>query len=174
MGLDVRQKQTFHIGRKALAGSLLALLGLSVFNVAWATDLVAIVDLKFLRETDQTAAVLCFGDKDEDCVPWATHNLYRATIRKVIHGEESRKTVLVLFGRHAMKKISMRGVIATLSRLEPKNDTGAEYRVAEWGDKREFFCFRRWPDDTQGFELKADGEDSLTCYDAKPRDDDDE
>lgn len=167
-------KQTLHIGLRAFAGSLLALLGLSVFNVAWATDVVAIVDLKFLKETDQTAAVLCFGDKDEDCVPWATHNLYRATIRKIIHGKESRKSMLVLFGRHAMKKINMRGVIATLSRLETTDDTGAEYRVAELGDEREFYCFRRWPDDTQGFELKGSGDESLTCYDANPSDDDEE
>lgn len=170
----MQRKQTSHTGFRALAGSLLALLSLSVFNLACATDLVAIVDLKFLKETDKTAAVMCFGDKDEDCAVWATHNLYRATIRKVIHGKESRKTMLVLYGRHAMKKTNMRGVIATLSRLEPTDDTGAEYRVAEVGEEREFFCFRRWPEDTQGFELKGADDESLTCYDANPRGDDEE
>lgn len=170
----MRQKQASHTRFKALAGSLLAVVSLSVLNLACATDLVAIVDLKFLKETDKTATVLCLGDKDEDCVPWGTHNLYRATIRKVIHGKESRKSMLVLFGRHAMKKVNMRGVIATLNRLETADDTGAEYRVAELGDEREFYCFRRWPDDTQGFELKGSGDESLTCYDANPSDDDEE
>lgn len=167
----MRHKQTLHAGLAALAGSLLAL---SVVNVAEAGDLVAIIDLKFLKDTDKTAAVLCFGDQDEDCVPWATHNLYRATFRKVLHGEESRKTVLVLYGRHAMGNNNLRRVIATLSRLETTDDTGAEYRVAELGHERELFCFRRWPEDAQGFELKAEGEGSLTCYDANAPDEDEE
>ncbi|WP_129775207.1 hypothetical protein [Peristeroidobacter soli] len=48
---------------------------MAIANAASRVDLVAIVDLKFLESTDQPAAVMCFGDKDEDCVLWATHNL---------------------------------------------------------------------------------------------------
>ena len=83
-------------------------------SVAAAGDLVAIVDLEFIRATDKPAAVMCFGDRDEDCHVWATLNVY----------------------------------------------------IVEWGEKREMFCFGRRQDDTERFELRKGGEDSLTCYDA--------
>lgn len=138
-------------------------------TAARAQDLVAIVDLKFIKDTDLPAMIMCFGDKEEDCGVWATHNLYKATVRKVISGSESRKTVLVLFGRHALKNIDLPRTIATMRRLEPNHESGAEYRIVERGEKREFFCFQRREDDTGGFELKAEGEESQTCYDVRPR-----
>jgi hypothetical protein len=38
---------------------------------------------EFIRTTDKTAAVMCFGDREEDCGVWATLYLYEA--RGFIH-----------------------------------------------------------------------------------------
>lgn len=136
-----------------------------------AQELVAIVDLKFIKATDRAASVMCFGEKEEDCGVWATHNLYKATIRKIISGSESRKTLLVLFGRHALAEMDLRRVIARMRPLEPGDEYGAQYQIFESGEKRELFCFRRWQDETGGLELKAQDEQSQTCYDPKSRED---
>jgi hypothetical protein len=88
--------------RKASIAALAAVTLLTLSGVAAASDLVAIVDLEFIRATDQPAAYLCFGDRDEDCGVWATFNVYKARIRKVISGTEPRKTMLVIYGRHAL------------------------------------------------------------------------
>jgi hypothetical protein len=147
-----------------------ALTLLTLQNVAWAGDLVAIVDLKFIRATDQPAMIMCLGDRDEDCVVWATLNLYKARIRKVISGTESRKTMFVTFGRHALMEKDLRGVIATMNKREAKEPSDPQYQIVEWGYEREMVCFRRRKDDTAGFELKEEGEEPLTCYDKEPRD----
>jgi hypothetical protein len=148
----------------------LAMTFLMLSSVATADDLVAIADLEFIRATDQPAVYLCLGERDEDCSVWGTFNVYKARIRKVISGTESRKTLLVRYGRHALAHKNFRGIIATLNKLEPKDPPDPEYQVVQWGEKRQLFCFDRRDDDVHGYELKKDGEDPDTCYDAKPRD----
>jgi hypothetical protein len=140
---------------------------LSFRNVAWAGDLVAIVDLEFIRATDQPAVIMCYGDEDENCGVWATLNLYRARIHKVIEGTESRESMLVMFGRHALGHEDLPAIIATMNKLEVKEAADPEYQIVSWGDKREMFCLPRREDDTEEFELRKDGEESLTCYDAE-------
>lgn len=146
----------------SVVGSLFA-----VYGNAWSADLVAVVDLEFIRPTDQTAAVLCMGDKESDCVVWATHNLYRAKIKKVVVGEKPRKTPLVLFGKHALKEKDFRNVTVTMDKLETKTEADPQYVVRGWAEERKFFCFPRFPDETDGFELKKEGEQSQTCYEVE-------
>ena len=148
---------------RLLAGVLSAFL--AAHSHAADADLVATVDLKFIRATDETASVMCFGDKEDDCAVWATLNLYRARIRKVHFGTESRKTILVYFGKHALKKMDFRGVTVNMSKLESKSESDPQYRIWDWADERQLFCFPRSQDEKEGWELKKEGEQSLTCYD---------
>lgn len=145
----------------------LALTLLSMHKVAGASDLVAMVDLQFIRATDQPAAYLCLGERDEDCVVWATVNVYKARIRKIFSGTETRKTMFVTFGKHALAERNLRGIIATMNKREAKEPTDPQYHIVDWGQKRELVCFGRRENDSEGFELRKDGEGSLTCYDTK-------
>jgi hypothetical protein len=146
-----------------LAGALSALV--AARSHAADVDLVATVDLKFIRATDETASVMCSGDKEDNCAVWATLNIYQARIRKLHFGTESRKTVLVYFGKHALKEMDFRRLTVTMSKLESKSESDPQYRIWDWADKRKLFCFPRRQDENEGLELKRDGEQSLTCYD---------
>lgn len=162
--IDMRKKK--HGKALGIVAMSIALALPMMHATAEASDLVAIVDLEFIRETDRPAAVMCFGEREEDCHVWATLNLYKAKVRRVISGTESRKAVLVLFGRHALKKGNFRGVIATMNRLEATRASDPQYQMTEWGEKRELYCFPRREDDT-GLELKEDDDERHTCYNAK-------
>ena len=118
---------------KKLWKTTLAMVTLTIHATASAADLVALVDLEFLRETDKTAAVMCFGDSEEDCGVWATFYLYKAKIRKIITGTEPRKTVLVLYGHHALLKKDFRGVLASMIKLESKDEKEPQYQITSWG-----------------------------------------
>lgn len=154
---------------KKLRVASVAMIAFALHATASAADLVALVDLEFIRTTDQAAAVMCFGDREEDCGVWATFYLYKAKIRKIISGTESRKTVLVLYGRHALSKKDFRGVLASMVKIEAKDEKEPQYRITSWGEKRELVCFPRREDDQAGLEVK-EGEDSFTCYSLAPKD----
>ena len=81
-----------------------------------ADEIVAILDLKFIEDTGDTATIICFGENNEDCGVWATDYLFEAKVDKVISGELSDDRFLVLFGKHALKKKSFRNVIALLKK----------------------------------------------------------
>jgi hypothetical protein len=49
-----------------------AAVALAFHTTVSGTDLVALVDLEFIRKTDKTAAVMCFGDTEDSCGVWAT------------------------------------------------------------------------------------------------------
>lgn len=139
-----------------------ALCWIFLVGTATAEDFVAIVDLKFLKETDQVAAVLCLGMTDDDCFPWAHHYLWEAKVRKVIRGTNTEKRFLVLHGRHALKKKDLRGVIALMKPLEEASPTGARYQLFA-GEKREHFCFDKIH--AEGAPIKlSDGERPLGCF----------
>ena len=48
--------------KKLCVGLVAAVMFLSFQKAASGSDLVALVDLKFIRATEETAAVLCFGE----------------------------------------------------------------------------------------------------------------
>ena len=104
-------------------------------------ELIALVDLKFLRETDETAVVLCLDDAGEECDVWARHYLWRATIRRVYAGVESERHFLVLYGHHALKKKNLRGVTAVFKKLEPGAPFGARYQITNRGLPQKLLCF---------------------------------
>ena len=105
----------------------------------YAQDLVALVDLKFLAETDKVARVLCLGE--DNCFPWAHHYLWEAKVRRIISGEETERRFLVLFGAHALKKQDFRGIVAAMDRLESNAPSEARYQISEWAQERELLCF---------------------------------
>jgi hypothetical protein len=128
-----------------------------------AEDLVAVVDLKFLEETELTAAVICFGE--DECDVWATHYLWEARVRKVISGTEPDKRFLVLFGAHALKQQDFRNVLATMKRLEPGAYPNARYQIQQWGEQRELVCFASSAAPNAPLELKEGGAESQRCFD---------
>jgi hypothetical protein len=143
---------------RALA--LLSVLGASDVR---AEDLVAIVDLKFLEETDLTAAVICF--EEDQCDVWATHYLWEARVRKVISGTEPDKRFLVLFGAHALKQQDFRNVLATMKKLEPGAYANARYQIQDWGEQRELVCFDSSAVPNAPLELEEGGSESQRCFD---------
>jgi hypothetical protein len=129
--------------RIALIG-VLWVLGISTcFGDEKREEVVALVDLQFLKVTDVTASVLCLTDKEEDCFVYGTHYLWRARVRKVISGDLREKSFLVLYGRHALLEKNIRGMTAVLRRLEPDAPFGAHYQVVGVGVPQKLLCFDR-------------------------------
>ena len=82
---------------------LCILLLLAAPLTTWAQDTIAILDLKFIADTGKPAGYLCLGNKDEDCVEWATLYVFEARVRKVLKGELAHKRFRVVGGRHALR-----------------------------------------------------------------------
>ena len=139
--------------------ALFCLLGASDVH---AEDLVAIVDLKFLEETDVTAAVLCFGENE--CDVWATHYLWEARVRELISGTEPDERFLVLFGVHALKKQNLRNVLATMKKLEPGAYGNARYQIQDWGQRRELLCFASFAAPNAPLDLKDGDAEPQKCF----------
>ena len=132
-----------------------------------AEEIVAILDLKFVEDTGDTAAVLCFGEEDADCGVWATYYLFEASVDKVISGELPNDKFLVLFGRHALKKRSFRNVIALLKERDVEDPNEPQYRISQWGEKRTMYCFDRRDDDEIEIDVERNERFSLNCFDQK-------
>jgi hypothetical protein len=126
-------------------------------------ELIATVDLKFLRGTDEPAAFVCFDEEESNCVVWATHYLWRATVRKVISGTETEKHFLVLYGHHALLTKNLRGITAVLKRLKPDAPFGARYQIVARGSPMKLLCFSH-PISLEGVQtLSEPGTDPLSC-----------
>jgi hypothetical protein len=148
--------------RATLIGALL-LLGISPCFAEPEEELVAVVDLKFLRETDETAAVLCLGEEESDCGVWATHYLWRATVRKVYAGAEVERHFLVLYGRHALRKKDIREMTVVMKRLKENAPFGARYQVVDLGIRQKLLCFRHPLQREDVQTLSKPGADPLSC-----------
>ena len=132
--------------------------------LAYSQDLVAILDLKFVKETKDAAAWMCYGENDNDCHPWAYFYVFDAKVKKVISGNLTEKKIRVLFGRHALKQGRHKNVIATLSKLEKNSE--AEYQILEWGTKREMYCFSS--EGNKMYNVRLESSDiNLKCYEQK-------
>lgn len=145
-------------------------IGGTVSGAEPANDLVAEVDLEFIRETDDVAAVMCMGDSDDDCFPWAHHYLWRARIRRILGGEETQRTFLVLYGRHALSKKDLPRRIVVMKRLEDDSPAQARYQIKDMAYEVKLTCFRESTVQDSALEMnyKVDrGEfaDPLRCFD---------
>jgi hypothetical protein len=149
----------------AISGLLMVLLGSTAD--AFADEIVAVVDLKFLKETDKTAAVLCLGDSEDDCVVWATHYLWEARVRRVISGTERDAKVLVLYGRHALPKDPLRNAVVVMNKLESTLPSDARYQIVAFGSERNLVCFKR-AIGAAPLKVNEKSDDSLSCFDAAP------
>jgi hypothetical protein len=127
-----------------------------------AEEIVAVLDMKFIKDTGETAVTLCFDHDEEDCVQWATFNLYEAKVKKVLSGELPSKKIKVIYGRHALMPKRFSNVAVVLVPL--KDHKEAEYQIQEWGELRKMYCFKG--NDRQPKNVSDENsEQQLKCYD---------
>ncbi len=126
---------------------------------------VAIVDLRFIEDTGEVAAVLCFDD--DQCGTWATYYLFEAKVRKEIFGSLPETEFLVLFGRHALKQGNLKKVIARFELLEEPRSDGARYRISDRGEKQTMYCFEGDRPPQGQHSVLLDGQHDLDCYDRR-------
>lgn len=134
---------------------------LSFSSISLAEEIVAILDLKFEKETEDVAAWMCYGENEEDCHPWAYFYVFNAKVKEVISGELTQKQIKVIFGRHALRKGRHKNVIAKLSKLT--DATYAEYQIQEWGTKKSMYCFSNEANKLYNVRLDSSKAD-LMCY----------
>jgi len=105
---------------------------------AFSNDVVAILNLKFIKDTDQTATTLCYDNEGENCHRWASFYLYEAKVKQVLSGELVTKKFKVIYGRHALKKKNLKRVVASLKKLE--ESANADYQIIEMGNELKMYC----------------------------------
>ena len=128
-------------------------------------QIIAVIDLKFIRDTGEAAALMCFGDEDSDCTVWATHHLWEARVREVLAGVETKRKFNVLYGLHALSTRSKRRVTAVLQKLRPDDPTGARYQILAIGRRQELLCFDRAVAVAGAKILSAQSEHPMSCLD---------
>lgn len=130
---------------------------------ARAEEVIAVVDLKFLRETGEVASTLCFddGSEEQNCATWATFYLFEARVKKVVFGELKARKFHVWLGVHALKKGNIKNMVAKLMPLPPEHE--AAYQIIGWGDKRELYCFEAKQGEAYNTSIKLEGE-NVQCY----------
>ena len=130
---------------------------------AVAEEVVAVVDLKFLKDTSEASSTLCFEEVNEgnDCATWATFYLFEARVKKVVSGKLSGRKFRVWFGVHALKKGDIKNMVAKLRPLPPEHE--AEYQIVAWGEKRELFCFEAKERETYNTNIEPEGT-NMQCY----------
>lgn len=134
---------------------------------AFAEETIAVLDLRFIEDTGDTAGVLCFGEDETDCAQWSTYYLFEATPRRVISGELPEEPFLVLFGRHALKKRNLKNVAARLEERDDVESGEARYRITEWGRRLSMYCFARREGDEAGLAVELNDKRQLTCFDTE-------
>jgi hypothetical protein len=127
----------------------------------YAEDIVAILDMKFVKDTKETATLLCFGDNEEDCAQWATFYLYDAKVKKVLSGELPSKKIKVIYGRHALMPKNFKNVAVVMTPLQDHKE--AEYQIKEWGELKEMYCFKS-NDNQPGNVIDGNQRQPQTCY----------
>lgn len=130
---------------------------------ALAEDVIAVVDLKFLKDTGEASSTLCFEEVNEekDCATWATFYLFEARVKKVVSGELSSRKFRAWFGVHALKKGNIKNMVAKLKPLPPERE--AEYQILAWGEKMELFCFDAKENETFNTNIEPEGK-KMQCY----------
>ena len=110
---------------------------------AYAEDMVAVVNLKFIKNTGSTASVICYGENSTDCSSWASYYLYEAKVKKVLSGKFPSKKIKVIYGRHALLEKNFKNWVVSLDSVNEreKEETGGEYKIIEVGEYRNMYCF---------------------------------
>jgi hypothetical protein len=119
---------------------IIVILAVLLSNYCRAEELIAKLDLKFIKDTGKTAGVMCYGDNEEDCHEWSTFYLYEAKVKKVLSGNFSENKFTVIYGRHALRKNNHKSVIVRLNKLPADGD--AQYQILEFGQNLELVCFQ--------------------------------
>lgn len=125
---------------------------------------VALIDLHFIKATDRVGAVMCYGDLDEDCHPWAHIYVYEVRVRKTLHGEAPPKKFRAIYSRHALLKKDFLGVVALVRKLDEPGVDGETHQISEWAERVDVWCFRRLDLDGKADVKVEDGEKKLNCY----------
>ena len=102
-------------------------------------NVVAVLNMYFVKDTEERAAEICFEQSERNCMTWATFYLYEAEVKKILHGELPSRKIKVIYGRHALLKKDFKGEVVVLRKL-PDHDE-ADYQVVERGVRGEEFCF---------------------------------
>lgn len=141
----------------------IVLLFLLLSPVTLAEEVIAVVDLKFLKETGKVASTLCFegGDIENDCTTWATFYLFEARVKKVVSGEPRARKFHVWFGRHALRKGNIKNMVAKLKPLPQENEV--DYQVIEWGERKELYCFGADENESYNTNIELQGT-NMQCY----------
>ncbi|RYF99091.1 MAG: hypothetical protein EOO07_37225 [Chitinophagaceae bacterium] len=129
-------------------------------NFCFSDEIIASLDLKFVKDTGETAGVICYSEDDADCHEWSTFYLYEAKVKKVFSGELAEKHFTVIYGHHALLKNNHRNVIVSLKKLTDGAD--ARYQIMEFSQKIELVCFRSAESRIFNSELELGGE-KLHC-----------
>lgn len=141
------------------------LLLLPIFPLfAIAEEFVAVLDLKFIDETKQAAAWMCYDEIGDNCHPWAYFYVFEARLKKAIEGEFESKKFKVLFGRHALPKRDIKNLVVTMRKLE--NESLADYQVLELGSKMQVYCFSGETNKLYNVRDETNQAD-LNCYEAE-------
>lgn len=129
-------------------------------KLCFAEEIVASLDLKFVKDTGKTAGVLCYGEGENDCHDWSTFYLYQAKVKKVLSGELVEQRFTVIYGHHALRKNNHRNLVVRLRKLSEGAE--AQYQILEFSQKFELVCFGS--PESKLFDLKlALGSEKLHC-----------
>ena len=133
---------------------------------AFSEEVIAVVDLKFLKDTGETASTLCYEEEGQssNCTTWATFYLFEARVKKVVHGEPIGRKFLVWFGRHALMEGNIRNVVAKLKPLPAEHE--ANYKIVALGDREELYCFSTNEDQKHNLTIEPDGI-GMQCYESE-------
>jgi hypothetical protein len=130
---------------------------------AVAEEVIAVVDLKFLKDTGEVSSTLCFEEVNEEkhCATWATFYLFEARVKKVVSGNFSERKFRAWFGVHALKKGNIKNMVAKLRPLPPEHE--AAYQIVAWGQKRELYCFDAKENETFNTNIESEST-KMQCY----------
>jgi hypothetical protein len=146
-----------------LAGKFAALLLMfeSSACLAQPQELVAVVDLKFLKATELVVVVTCLVE--DECYPTAYGNLFEAQLRKKISGEWPKKKFLVIYGAYARKGEILRGVTGRFSALTDGIE-GAKYQIVDTAVDGDLACFDWNGADSDGPAEQPTSGQLLRCF----------
>lgn len=117
-----------------------------------ADSALVIVDAREIRNSEIAAGELCV--REGDCSTWETYFIYKAKVKKVLHGDVPVKGIVFAKGQHAGfvdKKIN--GWMVLVQKIEDSRlakKLGAQYIVKRSSFPEQYYCFDGKPDDVIG------------------------
>lgn len=139
---------------------IIAIVAVLFSSFCHSEELIAKLDLKFIKDTGKTAGVMCYGDNEEDCYTWSTFYLYEAKVKRIVSGNLPENKFTVIYGRHALRKNDHKGVVVRLNKL--LTDADAQYQISEFGKNHDLVCFQSVESKSFSADLKL-GNEKLKC-----------